>query len=58
MCGLGPIQPLLNDKDVTEIMINGCNNLFYENGELFESKQSLTRKNNFDCYGSHLISIR
>ena len=39
VCGLGPIQPLLNDKDVTEIMINGCNNLFYEkNGELFESK--------------------
>ena len=37
VCGLGPIQPLLNDKDVTEIMINGCNHLFYEkNGELFE----------------------
>ncbi len=30
VCGLGPIQPLLNDKDVTENMINGCNNLFYE----------------------------
>lgn len=39
ICGLGPIQSLLDDKDVTEIMINGCENLFYEKGgELFQSK--------------------
>ena len=30
ICGLGPIQPLLEDLEVTEIMINGCGSLFYE----------------------------
>lgn len=30
ICGLGPIQPLLEDEGVTEIMINGCKALFYE----------------------------
>ncbi|MGI6230059.1 MAG: CpaF family protein [Tractidigestivibacter sp.] len=35
ICGLGPIQPLLEDDSVTEIMINGCSSLFYEReGEL------------------------
>ena len=28
ICGLGPIQPLLEDLEVTEIMINGCGSLF------------------------------
>lgn len=32
VCGLGPIQPLLEDESVTEVMINGCNALFYERG--------------------------
>lgn len=32
VCGLGPIQPLLEDDRVTEIMINGCDALFYEEG--------------------------
>ncbi len=28
--GLGPLQPLLEDDSVTEIMVNGCNSTFYE----------------------------
>lgn len=39
ICGLGPIQPLLEDDEVTEVMINGCNSLFYERGgELYPSE--------------------
>ena len=35
ICGLGPIQPLLEDDEITEVMINGCDALFYERaGEL------------------------
>ena len=35
VCGLGPIQPLLEDDEITEVMINGCSALFYERaGEL------------------------
>lgn len=30
VCGLGPIQPLLDDDGVTEIMINGCEALLFE----------------------------
>lgn len=35
VCGLGPIQPLLEDDEITEVMINGCSALFFErHGEL------------------------
>ena len=30
VCGLGPLQPLLDDPTVTEIMVNGCESLYYE----------------------------
>lgn len=30
VCGLGPLQPLLDDPTITEVMVNGCDNLFYE----------------------------
>ena len=30
VCGLGPIQSLLDDDAITEIMINGCQGLLYE----------------------------
>ena len=30
VCGLGPIQPLLDDPTVTEIMVNGCASLYFE----------------------------
>lgn len=40
ICGYGPIQQLLDDSHVTEIMINGTDSLFYEkDGCLFESEQ-------------------
>ncbi len=49
VCGLGPIQGLLDDPDVTEVMINGTDSLFYEkNGELrrasacFDSPEQIT----------------
>lgn len=48
VCGLGPIQALLEDDSVTEVMINGCEGLFFErNGELhpadarFESPEQI-----------------
>lgn len=28
--GLGPLQPLLDDPTITEVMVNGCESLFYE----------------------------
>ncbi len=35
ICGLGPIQPLLEDQTITEVIINGVGGLFYErDGEL------------------------
>ncbi len=48
VCGLGPIQPLLEDDEITEVMINGCQALFYEkDGEIhaadtvFESPEQI-----------------
>ena len=36
--GLGPIQPLLEDPQVSEIMVNGSKNIFYEvNGKIKRS---------------------
>ncbi len=41
VCGLGPIQGLLDDPDVTEVMVNGTGSLFYEkDGELLRSEAS------------------
>ena len=37
VCGLGPIQPLLEDASITEVMINGPEHIFIEqNGRLFK----------------------
>ena len=30
--GLGPLQPLIEDDSVTEIMVNGCHSSFFERG--------------------------
>ncbi len=40
VCGLGPLQPLLEDPTITEVMVNGCDKLFYERGgELFAAER-------------------
>ena len=39
ICGLGPIQSLLDDETVTEVMINGCGGLFYERDGQVKSTQ-------------------
>ena len=48
VCGLGPIQPLLDDPSVTEIMVNGMASIFYEKDGalrpadvLFESEEQI-----------------
>lgn len=35
--GLGPLQPLLDDDSVSEIMVNGCVSAFYEQGGTLHS---------------------
>ncbi len=36
--GFGPLQPLLDDRDVTEVMVNGPSEIFYERaGQLYVS---------------------
>lgn len=36
--GLGPIQPLLDDPSISEVMVNGCDSLYFErDGRLFRS---------------------
>lgn len=38
--GLGPLQPLLDDETVTEVMVNGCSSLFYErDGRLWRAER-------------------
>ncbi len=38
--GLGALQPLLDDPEITEIMVNGTKSFFYEKrGSLFEAKR-------------------
>lgn len=46
--GLGPLQPLLDDETVTEVMVNGCSSLFYERegvmhqaGRVFETPEQI-----------------
>jgi pilus assembly protein CpaF len=34
--GYGPIQPLLQDESVTEVMVNGCENVYLERGGKIE----------------------
>lgn len=42
--GLGPLEPLLSDPEVSEIMVNGCQSLFYEKkGKLYKTDQVFSR---------------
>ena len=34
--GYGPIEPLLNDPEITEVMVNGCDQVFVEKNGLIE----------------------
>jgi pilus assembly protein CpaF len=46
MIGLGPLEPLLNDDAVTDIMVNGPNNVFVEkHGKLEQMPQIRFRDN-------------
>jgi pilus assembly protein CpaF len=36
LLGLGPLQPLMDDESITDIMINGCDNVFIERNGLVE----------------------
>lgn len=39
ICGLGPLQPLLDDDSITEIAVNGCSSLYFEReGELYPAE--------------------
>lgn len=39
VCGLGPLQALLDDDTVTEVMVNGCSALLYErDGRIHEAQ--------------------
>lgn len=43
MFGFGPIEGLLDDPDITEIMVNGTHSIYFErNGKLYLSKQHFT----------------
>ena len=37
--GLGPIEPLLADPEVTEIMVNGASSVFYERGGMLHASR-------------------
>lgn len=39
MYGLGPIEPLINDPDVQEVNVNGCDNIWYEKqGKIYRAE--------------------
>lgn len=43
VCGLGPIQPLLEDPSITEVMINGRDAVFFErDGSIHPSSRSFS----------------
>lgn len=43
--GLGPLETLLADSNITEILVNGCQNIVVEkNGKLKETKQSFSNE--------------
>ena len=51
LLGLGPLEPLLQDESITEIMVNGPSNIFVEQ----KGKLKLTDIHFYDS--SHLMSI-
>ena len=52
ICGLGPIQPLLDDPTISEVMVNGCERVFFERaGELHPSDRA------FDSVDQIMLAI-
>ncbi|WP_194438894.1 CpaF family protein [Vibrio fluminensis] len=41
LLGLGPLQPLMDDESITDVMVNGCDNVFIERNGLVE-KSNIT----------------
>lgn len=41
VCGLGPIQSLLDDATVTEVMINGCGSLLFERSGIIHAADAV-----------------
>lgn len=43
--GLGPLQPLVEDQSITDIMVNGASNIFYErHGKVHKSDVSFVNE--------------
>ena len=51
MLGFGPLEPLLNDETITDIMVNGPHNVFVESGGKL-AKSSVTFRDN-----AHVLAI-
>lgn len=41
ICGLGPLQELLEDEEVTEVVVNGTKSLFFEKGGRLQPAQTV-----------------
>ena len=41
--GLGPLQPLLDDPTITEVMVNGCDSLYFERGGVMSQTERVFR---------------
>ncbi len=55
--GLGPIENLLNDDDVTEIMVNGpCNVFFEKDGRIFKSDESFHEEEQLRMVVDRIVS--
>ncbi len=45
LVGLGPLQPLIEDDSISDIMVNGCNHIFFERGgKVYQSEVSFVNE--------------
>src|SRR3546814_5154918 len=42
LLGLGPLEPLLKDESITDILVNGCDIIFVERGGVLERSEEPT----------------
>ena len=55
--GLGPIEGLLNDDSITEVMVNGHENVFYEQkGRIFRSNETFTSEEQLRLVIDRIVS--